>query len=150
MKLQFLEAFCHKHGVLAAGNTDCNLISRLHKLIGIDSLGKFGPDFFLKFLAEADLHILSKILILGILHHVHKPGNIAALQAHCIQAFFRQILSHFLAVDSAAAADDKLLRLIHIRIAQNFFWLTGNCALHCAMGNLDFIADINDLIRIFG
>ena len=148
MKLQLLEALCHQHGVLAAGNTDCNPISRLHKLVSIDCLGKPGPDFFLKFLAKTDLHIFRKIFVLGTLHGIHKPGNVPFLKAYCIQPLFLELLSDFFTIDSAAAANNQFSGLIHFRILHDFLWLTGQSPLNSAMGNLNLVADINDLIRL--
>ncbi len=84
MSLQFLKQLRHQHGVLATGDTYCNLISFLNQLIFVNCLGEFAPDSFTKFLADALLYILTNggILFFAFLlcSLFHKPCKIATSQ----------------------------------------------------------------------
>ena len=85
--LQLLKKLCHQHGILASGNTDCNLIPFLYQLIIIDRLGKTAPYLFLEPLADTLLHLQIKrrflflLLLIFLIHRAHEPRQIATLQA---------------------------------------------------------------------
>ena len=51
--LQLLKQLCHEHGVLAAGDTDCDLIVFLDQLIVADRLCKAGEERHMEFAPDA-------------------------------------------------------------------------------------------------
>ena len=121
MTLQFLEQFGHQHGILTTGNTDCDLISRLHQLIIIDSPGKSGKQLLMELFADTQLNILPPlfhcfiflfftVLFTGFfLHLLKKPSCISAFQAQCGNSFFPEHLCTFLAEKPSCTVKDRYL-----------------------------------------
>ena len=49
MFFQFLEKFRHQHGILAAGDTDCDLVALLNQVVGVERPRKRPPDRLAEF-----------------------------------------------------------------------------------------------------
>ena len=131
MTFQFLEQFCHQHGILTAGNTDRDLISRFHQFIVIDPSGESGKQLLVEFLADAQLDIFPALFhclifrfftvpFLGLfLHLLKKPSCISAFQAQCGNSFFPEHPCPFLAEKSSGTVKDR--DLIPIQFFCPFF-----------------------------
>ena len=123
MTFQFLEQFCHQHGILSAGNTDSYFISFFYQFILFYCFGKRGPDGFAKFFADALLYLIFNIFGFLSAHLFPQPCNIAAFQAVGTVAFCFQFLCCFYAVGSMGTEQDHFFWFYDLWITlQIFLW----------------------------
>ena len=121
MTFQLLEQFGHQHGILTTGNTDRDLVSRLHQFIVVDSSGESGKQLLVELLADTQLDIFPALFhcfiflfftvpFIGLFPHLlEKPACISALQAQCGNSFFPEHPCPFLAEKSSGTVKNRNL-----------------------------------------
>ena len=112
MALQLLKKLRHQHGVLTTRDTDCHFIPFLDQLIFADCFRKTAPDCFAELLTDTlfNIQICFSLLFLPrlLLHALHKPCQITALQTDSIYAFFLKGTDQLFTVLALLAINDQL------------------------------------------
>ena len=102
MSLKFLEEFRHKHGILATGYANRNIISGTQHFICIYRLGKGCKKLLMKFLSDAFLYLFLSYYLFFILlicsNSTNKPFMISAFKKGCIVSSFSKCFRRFFTI----------------------------------------------------